>query len=123
MRRLPALLLCAAATVAVHAADKEEFGTLPEPPPPPADYRPSPPATAPAAKPDDAAIPEPEVVITTKGEDRYEEYRLGGRLYMIKVTPRIGRPYYLVDNEGRGQFTRSEFAPKISPPTWVIKRF
>jgi hypothetical protein len=78
---------------------------------------------SPPAKADESAIPEPEIVITTKGQDRYEEYRIGGRLYMIKVTPKVGKPYYLVDNAGRGEFVRSEFAPKVSPPMWIIKRF
>jgi hypothetical protein len=123
MRSLLAFLLLAATGVAAHAADREKFGTLPEPPEPPATYKSTPPAPPPANPPGDDAIPEPEVVITTKGQERHEEYRIGGRLYMIKVIPQIGEPYYLIDNEGRGQFTRSDFAPKVSPPTWVIKRF
>jgi len=110
------------AVFAADAADKEKFGTLPEPPPPALNYKT--PATRdnaqPAAEP---AIPEPEVVITTKGEDRYEEYRISGRVYMIKVTPKKGPPYYLIDHEGRGEFTRSNLDPGISPPMWVIKRF
>jgi len=73
--------------------------------------------------PDAGALPEPEVTITTKGETLHEEYRLGGRLYMIKVIPNQGRPYYLIDNEGRGEFMRSDFQPSVSPPMWVIKRF
>lgn len=109
-------LLLSSVTLDAFAADKEKSGALP-PPPAPANQA-SPPATT-----DESAIPEPEIVITTKGQDRYEEYRIGGRLYMIKVTPKIGKPYYLVDNTGRGEFVRSEFAPKVSPPMWVIKRF
>jgi hypothetical protein len=117
MRRLlplPLLVFCA---VAALAAEPQKFGTLPEPPPPAKNYR------APVPPPADEAIPEPEVVITTKGEDRHEEYRIGGRLYMIKVIPKTGKPYYLIDHEGRGDFSRSEFTPSVRPPTWVIKRF
>lgn len=73
-------------------------------------------------KPGDEVV-EPEVTITTRGEDRYEEYRYNGQLYMIKVTPARGRPYYLVDEQGRGQFRRSDLEPDISIPMWVIKRF
>lgn len=49
---------------------------------------------------------EPEVTIRRSGEDRYEEYRIHGELYMIKVTPRIGPPYYLVSRERGGAFER-----------------
>jgi hypothetical protein len=102
------------------AADPPKFDQLPEPPPPVKDYQaPRPPQ----AEADDEAIPEPEVVITPRGEDRHEEYRIGGRLYMIKVIPKHGAPYYLIDNEGRGEFVRSDFLPSVSPPMWVIKRF
>lgn len=110
------------AVLAAHAADKEKFGKLPEPPSPALNYK-TPAgrvAEQPAAEP---AIPEPEVIITTQGEDRHEEYRIAGRVYMIKVTPKKGPPYYLVDQDGRGEFTRSNLDPGISPPMWVIKRF
>lgn len=114
-------LLAATLTTAAVAADKEKFGTLPAPPAPVESYRA--PAAAPEAAPAEDAIPEPEVTITTRGEDRHEEFRLGGRLYMIKVTPKRGRPYYLIDRDGKGEFARSEFAPAVSPPTWVLKEF
>ena len=74
-----------------------------------------------AGAPADTA--EPEVTITTQGADRHEEYRVRGQLYMIKVIPAKGKPYYLIDNEGSGQFSRSDFAPSIKVPMWVIKRF
>lgn len=110
------------AVLAAHAADKEKFGKLPEPPSPALNYKT--PAAREAANPaDEQAIPEPEVVITTQGEDRHEEYRIAGRVYMIKVTPKKGPPYYLIDHEGRGDFSRSNLDPGISPPMWVIKSF
>ena len=88
------------------------------PPPPPENYTAAPPsADAPSGE------PEPEVNITTKGTETHEEYRVNGRLYMIKVTPAHGKPYYLIDNEGTGKFRRSDFESKISVPMWVIKRF
>jgi hypothetical protein len=92
--------------------------SVPAPPPPPENY--NPPA---APELPDAGQPEPEVTITTKGTEIHEEYRLNGRLYMIKVVPKKGKPYYLIDQEGSGQFRRSDFESRISIPTWVIKRF
>ena len=121
MRLLISAALLALTMLAAQAADKEKPGTLPEPPPPVKNYKA--PAQPPAEQHDAGALPEPEVTITTKGEDRHEEYRIAGRLYMIKVIPKNGRPYYLVDNEGKGDFAKSDFQPKLSPPMWVIKRF
>jgi len=48
-------------------------------------------------------VPEPEVTITTSGRNtRVEEYRIDGRLYMIKIVPAKGFPYYLIDTDGDG---------------------
>lgn len=121
MRILLPTVLSVLFVFTAQAADKEKFGTLPEPPPPVKDYKAPPPP--PADVQPDEAIPEPEVTITSKGEEQHEEYRIGGRLYMIKVTPKKGRPYYLIDPDGRGQFARSDFLPSVSPPMWVIKRW
>ncbi len=67
---------------------------------------------------------EPEVTIIKKTEQTVEEYRVGGRLYMIKITPRIGKPYYLVDDLGDGKFSRQEGLDSgVRPPRWVLKRF
>jgi hypothetical protein len=90
----------------------------PEPPPPPENYNPP---TAPGAS--GTEQPEPEITITTKGTEIHEEYRLNGRLYMIKVTPAKGKPYYLIDDQGSGQFHRGDMQPHIAVPMWVIKRF
>jgi len=117
---LPAALM-ALSMLAAQAADKQKPGTLPEPPPPVKNYKAPP--QPPVEQPDPGALPEPEVTITTKGADRHEEYRIAGRLYMIKVIPKKGRPYYLVDKEGRGEFVRDDLQSGVSPPMWVIKRF
>jgi len=119
MRALLFLVLVSAIGLPAVAAEKEESQSLSEPPAPAKNYQ-RPAASAPAV---DESIPEPEITITTKGEDRHEEYRVAGRLYMIKVIPKKGRPYYLVDREGRGEFVHSDLMPGVSPPLWVIKRF
>ncbi len=51
---------------------------------------------------------------------------MNGRLYMIKVTPPHGTPYYLVDRKGTGSFVQEETAvgdKGISVPMWVIHSF
>lgn len=68
---------------------------------------------------------EPQVTITKRTDLVIEEYRAGGQLYMIKITPKIGKPYYLVDGRGDGQFSRQDGpdAFNMRPPRWVIHRF
>ncbi len=70
------------------------------------------------------ASEEPQVTITKKSEQTVEEYRVGGRLYMIKIIPKVGKPYYLVDDQGDGKFSRQESLDSgFRPPRWVIHRF
>jgi hypothetical protein len=65
---------------------------------------------------------EPQITITKRGEDKVEEYRLSGKLYMIKVTPPHGTPYYLVDEKGDGVMARKDtLTSGTRPPMWVIK--
>ena len=45
---------------------------------------------------------EPDITIIRKGKKTIQEYRSGGRLYMIKVIPDIGPPYYFLDSNGDG---------------------
>lgn len=64
------------------------------------------------------------VTITKEAGDKVEEFRAGGRLYMIKVTPKHGQPYYLIDDHGDGKFSRQgSLDSGFRPPQWVIKKF
>jgi len=67
---------------------------------------------------------EPDVTITHHGEDRYEEYRVHGHLYMIKVTPRVGPPYYLVARDKDGNFERrDDLGKRFTIPQWVLLKW
>jgi hypothetical protein len=46
---------------------------------------------------------EPDITIIRKGKDTIQEYRRAGRLYMIKVIPAVGPPYYFLDTNGDGK--------------------
>ncbi len=46
---------------------------------------------------------EPDITIVRKDKKTIQEYRRGGRLYMVKVTPDVGLPYYLRDTNGDGK--------------------
>ncbi|MGZ8268848.1 MAG: DUF2782 domain-containing protein [Burkholderiales bacterium] len=84
---------------------------IPEPPPPP-----------PGLELDPAL--EPQVTIQRRGADTIEEFRVNGRLYMVKVTPAHGVPYYLIDDVGRGDFVRRDnYDARTRPPMWVIHEF
>lgn len=67
---------------------------------------------------------EPQVTIVKKGETKVEEYRMNGKLYMMKVTPEHGTSYYLVDEQGAGNWVRREVTgPTLSVPMWVVHSF
>ena len=67
---------------------------------------------------------EPQITIKQRGNDRVEEFRVKGRLYMIKVTPPHGKPYYLIDQRGDGQMRKyDDLSPNFQVPLWVIHAF
>ena len=112
MRRLPLLAaLLLATSASAWAQQPPKLEPLPEPPPPP-----------PGMELDPSL--EPQVTISKKGEDTVEEYRVNGQLYMVKVTPPHGVPYYLYDDQGQGNFDRRDSLDSgVRVPKWVIKRW
>ena len=114
MRALFVTLLLVLA-LPVYAEDAKslpkDLQPVPEPPP------------APAGMELDPAL-EPQVTIIKRGEEKVEEYRIGGKLYMLKVTPPHGVPYYLVDHKGDGQYSRQDNLDSgVRVPQWVLIRF
>ena len=71
----------------------------------------------------DEAVLEPEVTIREKNDATVTEYRMAGRLYMVKVKPKVGPEYYLSDEDGTGKLVRRDGQPTVRPPKWIIKRF
>lgn len=69
---------------------------------------------------------EPEIRIVPRGEELVEEYRINGKLYQLKVIPKVGPPYYLIDIDGDGEFERRFEGPVNSSmliPSWVLLRW
>ena len=67
---------------------------------------------------------EPQVTIIKRGNDKIEEHRINGKLYMQKITPAHGVPYYLIDEKGDGNWTpRDTQGIQLSVPMWVIGTF
>ena len=112
MRRLIiALLFSLTLPAFAQSTAPKDLQPLPEPPPPPPGM-----ALDPAL--------EPQVTIVKRGEDTVQEYRISGKLYMLKVTPPHGVPYYLVDSRGDGQFSRQESLDSgVRVPQWVLINF
>ncbi len=109
MRR--SLLLFALFALSAAAQQPPGLQPLPEPPPPP-----------PGVQADPAL--EPQVTISKRGEDTVEEYRLNGKLYMVKVTPAHGKSYYLIDEKGDGKMSRQDSLDTgLRVPMWVIHSF
>ncbi|MDR2636874.1 MAG: DUF2782 domain-containing protein [Zoogloeaceae bacterium] len=107
------LLSLSAALLLVSTASAQEAPPLPDVPPPPTDIRPF-----------DDSIEEPQVTIRREERGTVEEYRVGGKLYMVRITPEAGAPYYLIDNDGDGHFeTHSPTDPGVRVPMWVIGTF
>ena len=55
---------------------------------------------------------------TMDNGDTVQEYRIGGQLRMVKVTPPRGPSYYLYDRDGDGHFDNDRNA--VSPVYWKI---
>jgi len=110
-RALPLLFFLTQAAIAEERALPKGLAPVPEPPPPPPGYELNPDL-------------EPEVTIRQRGEEQVEEFRIGGKLYMMKITPRYGKPYYLVDDKGDGTFVRMDNLDSgTRVPRWVIHQF
>ena len=45
---------------------------------------------------------------TLDNGDTYEEYRVGGQLRMVKISPARGPAYYLYDRDGDGALDRDD---------------
>lgn len=78
-----------------------------------------------AEVPEEEEVLAPTVTIVEDSKNVIEEYRLNGQLYMIKVTPRKGKPYYLVDADGDGLLDqrRNDLDPDVMIPSWVLLKW
>ncbi len=105
MRPLAVFLLLCAASIAL---GQDKLEPLAEPLPPP-----------PIPGPD-----EPAVRIPVQETDKVEELRDGGRVVMLKVTPPGGKPYYLIDTTGNGNWMRRDSLDDgVRVPMWPVYEF
>lgn len=114
MRLLLAALLASAAFAAQAQSQARPLppGSRPLEEPPP----------MPAATPEADAALQPQVTIRREEDKEIAEYRMNGRLYMIRITPKGGKPYTMVDPKGDGTFVRHDntLSPHLSVPQWTL---
>lgn len=72
---------------------------------------------------EEKAADEPEITIIKKEGETVEEYRINGQLYMIKVTPAHGVPYYMHKEDSNGGWLMDGPDRPLSIPKWTIFRF
>ncbi len=82
-------------------------------------------AGAVSAQPPSLADEDGAVVIQPRPQQPVEEYRINGRLFMIKITPKKGPPYYLIDSDGDGVMDsrQDDLDPNMPVPSWVLLRW
>ena len=92
--------------------------------------RPLPPGSKPLEEPPPPPVVEadpslePQVTIRKEPDRTVTEYRIKGKLYMMKVTPASGPAYILMDHRGDGSFSRLDnLDTGLRVPQWVLLEF
>ena len=123
MRLLLAVILTAFAASAIAQS-------APRPRPPGTNPLEEPPALPPASATSlpDTSLAEIEskaqVSTRVEGDNTIQEYRVNGKVFMTRVTPKHGRAYVMMDHRGDGTFTRMDpLETGLRVPQWVIFEF
>ena len=68
---------------------------------------------------------EPVVTTRTEGDQEIQEYRVKGKLYMMRVKPKNGPAYILMDHKGDGTFMKQDnpLDSGVRVPQWGVKEF
>lgn len=64
---------------------------------------------------------EPDVTIIETEKGQIQQYSINGHVYMVRIVPTSGPPYYLLDLDGDGTMdVRRDRPQDISIPQWVL---
>jgi hypothetical protein len=65
---------------------------------------------------------QPQVRVKDFDNRRVEEYSVNNNVYMVKITPNAGAPYYLLDQDGSGdmEWNRGQPGRDIQVPQWTL---
>lgn len=86
---------------------------IPEPPPMPTEADEFIPGT------DGSGEIKADVTIIRKKDQTVEEYRVNGKLHMVRITPTKGKPYYLLYPKNGGSPVRKDL-DDIQTPYWKL---
>lgn len=64
-------------------------------------------------------IEENGVTIYQEGDKTIEEYRVKGFLYSVKIIPKNGKPYYLINTNGDDNIFKAGH-PQAKMPSWKL---
>jgi hypothetical protein len=118
--RTPARRLCRCTIAALAFAAAQ---ALAQPAPPPPALEPLPEIPPPPGVTSDADL-EPAVTIRRTDTEVREEARVNGQIRWIRVTPRGGRPYFLVpDQNGETYIRRDSLETGLKVPLWLLYSF
>jgi hypothetical protein len=84
--------------------------------------------TAPAPEPPDlppqvesGEVLEPEVTIIESDKGTIQQYSVNGHVYMAKIIPVAGPPYYLLDTDGDGELdVRKDHPTEAATQQWIL---
>jgi hypothetical protein len=100
----------------------QQFAPPPPPPPPPPQAVPNVPPPPPPMR--SGEVMEPGVTIIQTDNETIYEYRAGSHLYMVRVVPKAGPPYYFYDMDGDGDLDVNRNDPRHSNINmWEIFRW
>lgn len=64
---------------------------------------------------------EPDVTILETDRGTVYEYRIKGQLYMVRIQPQIGPPYFLIDTNGDGTLdVQRDQVWNNAVPQWIL---
>jgi len=117
------LYLAVAAFLQTTSAVVFAQGSIPPPPPPPPKLEPLPEIPPPPGVTAETDL-EPQVTIAKKEGETVEQARVNGRLVWVKVTPRHGKPYFLIpDGDGNVAIRRDSLDTGLKVPLWLLLEF
>lgn len=63
------------------------------------------------------------VTRTESNGDTISEYRVAGQLRIVKIVPKVGVTYYLIDDDNDGRLDRRQGDGPISPANYTLFRW
>jgi uncharacterized protein DUF2782 len=108
------LVIFALPAAAQSVARERPPGTVPleEPPPPP------------ALVDTDPSLETQTSTRTNEQGDVVQEYRANGKVFMERITPRVGKPYVVIHDRGDGTLMRQDNTlDTLRGPQWTLWEF